>query len=206
MSAKDDKYYNAFVEMVGYSCKAAQFLKTILYAFNPDDLKEQMRGMHEIEHSGDIARHVMTKKLAKEFITPIEREDIMDMAEAIDNVTDKIEDVLMRIYIFNIPEIREEAKKITDVIVRCCETLRSALSEFHNFRKSKTLYEKIILVNQLEEEADSIYTTGVRNLYLEKSDPILVQAWYETFQFLEDCCDACEDVADVIESVMLKNA
>jgi uncharacterized protein Yka (UPF0111/DUF47 family) len=58
----------------------------------------------------------------------------------------------------------------------------------------------------LEEEADSIYTAGVRTLYQEKADPTLVQAWYETFQFLEDCCDACEDVADVIESVMLKNA
>jgi predicted phosphate transport protein (TIGR00153 family) len=204
--SKEDKYYEAFVEMVGYSCEAAQLLKRILYEFDPNELAEQMRNMHEIEHSGDIARHVMTKKLAKEFITPIEREDIMAMAEAIDNVTDKIEDVLMRIYIFNIPEIREEAKKITDVIVRSCETLRAALSEFHNFRKSKTLHEKIILVNQLEEEADSIYTTGVRTLYREKGDPMLVQAWYETFQFLEDCCDACEDVADVIESVMLKNA
>jgi predicted phosphate transport protein (TIGR00153 family) len=204
--AKEDKYYESFVEMVGYSCEAAQLLKKILYAFDPGEMTEQMRNMHEIEHSGDIARHVMTKKLAREFITPIEREDIMAMAEAIDNVTDKIEDVLMRIYIFNIPEIREEAKKITDVIVRSCETLRAALLEFHNFRKSKTLHEKIILVNQLEEEADNIYTAGVRNLYLEKADPILVQAWYETFQFLEDCCDACEDVADVIESVMLKNA
>jgi predicted phosphate transport protein (TIGR00153 family) len=204
--AKEDKYYESFVEMVGYSCEAAQLLKRILYAFDPSELNEQMRNMHQIEHSGDIARHVMTKKLAREFITPIEREDIMAMAEAIDNVTDKIEDVLMRIYIFNIPEIREEAKKITDVIVRSCETLRAALSEFHNFRKSKTLHEKIILVNQLEEEADNIYTTGVRNLYLERTDPTLVQAWYETFQFLEDCCDACEDVADVIESVMLKNS
>jgi predicted phosphate transport protein (TIGR00153 family) len=192
--------------MVEYSYEAAQLLKKILYEFDPSDLQDQMRNMHEIEHSGDIARHVMTKKLAKEFITPIEREDIMAMAEAIDNVTDKIEDVLMRIYIFNIPAIREEAKKITDVIVRACETLRAALLEFHNFRKSKTLHEKIILVNQLEEEADNIYTTGVRTLYLEESDPILLQAWYETFQFLEDCCDACEDVADVIESVMLKNA
>ncbi|MDR2295234.1 MAG: DUF47 family protein [Clostridiales Family XIII bacterium] len=206
MLAKEDKYYEAFVEMVGYSCEAAQFLKKVLHSFDPNELAEQMRSMHEIEHSGDLARHVMTKKLAREFITPIEREDIMAMAEAIDNVTDKIEDVLMRIYIFNIPEIREEAKKITDVIVRSCETLREALLEFHNFRRSKTLHEKIILVNQLEEEADSIYTTGVRTLYREKGDPMLVQAWYETFQFLEDCCDACEDVADVIESVMLKNA
>ncbi|MDR3295081.1 MAG: DUF47 family protein [Clostridiales Family XIII bacterium] len=206
MAGKDDKYYESFVEMVGYSCEAAQLLRQILQSFKPEELSERMKEMHEIEHSGDIARHVMTKRLAKEFITPIEREDIMDMAESIDNVTDKIEDVLIRIYIFNIQEIREDAKKMTDVIVKCCDSLKTALEEFHNFRKSKTLHEKIILINQMEEEADSIYVAAVRHVYVEENDPILVQPWYETLQTLEDCCDACEDVADVIESVMLKNS
>ncbi|MDR1136444.1 MAG: DUF47 family protein [Clostridiales Family XIII bacterium] len=206
MSKKDDKYYKAFVEMVGYSCEAAQLLRNVLSEFKPEELAGCMKEMHDIEHSGDIARHVMTKKLAKEFITPIEREDIMDMSEAIDNVTDKIEDVMIRIYIFNIQEIRDDAKKLADVIVKCCDALKSALQEFHNFRKSKVLHEKIILINQLEEEADVIYTEAVRKIYTEKVDPILMQAWYETFQFLEDCCDACEDVADVIESVMMKNS
>jgi predicted phosphate transport protein (TIGR00153 family) len=206
MAGREDKYYESFVEMVGYSCEAAQLLRSILLAFQPDELGDRMKDMHEIEHAGDIARHVMTKKLAREFITPIEREDIMDMAEAIDNVTDKIEDVLMRVYIFNIREIREDAQKMTEVIEKCCAALRSALEEFHNFRKSKSLHEKIIMINQFEEEADNLYMAAVRNVYLEKGDPMLVQAWYETLQTLEDCCDACEDVADVIESVMLKNS
>jgi predicted phosphate transport protein (TIGR00153 family) len=206
MGHKSDKYFGSFVEMVGHSCEAAHLLREILNNFKPDDLSGRMKEMHDIEHAGDIARHVMTKKLAKEFITPIEREDIMDMSEAIDTVTDKIEDVLIRLYIFNIHEIGDDAKRMAEVIVKCCEALRAALEEFHNFRKSKDLLDKIILVNQLEEEADAIYKEGVRKVYLEHKDPILVHAWYETLQFLEDCCDACEDVADVIESVMMKNS
>jgi predicted phosphate transport protein (TIGR00153 family) len=206
MAHKYDKYFSTFVEMVGYSCEAAHLLKEILNDFKPDELSERMTEMHDIEHAGDIARHVMTKKLSKEFITPIEREDIMDMSEAIDNVTDSIEDVLIRLYIFNIQEISDEAKRMTEVIVKCCEALKSALEEFHNFRKSKDLLDKIILVNQLEEEADAIYMDAVRKVYIKLKDPILVHSWYETLQFLEDCCDACEDVADVIESVMMKNS
>ncbi|MDR1571315.1 MAG: DUF47 family protein [Clostridiales Family XIII bacterium] len=206
MAGKENRYFESFVEMVGHSCEAAQLLRGVLNDFRPDELEARMKEMHAIEHSGDIARHVMTKKLAREFITPIEREDIMDMSEAIDTVTDKIEDVLIRIYIFNIREIREDARRMTDVIVKCCDALRLALEEFHNFRKSKTLHEKLVMINQLEEEADALYTISIRRVYTEMDDAILMQAWYETLQYLEDCCDACEDVADVIESVMMKNS
>jgi len=204
MPNKDSKYYSSFVEMVDYSCKAAHLLKDIVTNFEPDGLSYRMVEMHEIEHTGDVTRHVMIKKLSKEHRTPIEREDIMNMAEAIDQVTDSIEDVLIRLYMFNIQEIREDAKQMTAVIVKCCEALKSALTELPNFKKSKDLPEKIIFINQLEEEADKIYAEAVRKVYIEPIDPILVHAWYETFQFLEDCCDACEDVANIIESVIWK--
>jgi uncharacterized protein Yka (UPF0111/DUF47 family) len=95
---------------------------------------------------------------------------------------------------------------MTAVIVKCCEALRSALTEFSDFRKSRDLQEKIILINHLEEEADKLYTEAVRKVYTEATDPFLVHAWYETFRFLEDCCDACEDAADIIEHVVMKNA
>ena len=199
------RYFSSFVEMVDYSCKAAHLLKDIITDFKPEELSDRMEEMHEIEHIGDVTRHVMTKKLTKENKTSIEREDIMNLAEAIDQVTDSIEDVLIRLYMFNIKEIREDAKRLTTVIVKCCEALKSALTEFHNFKKSKDLREKIIFINQLEEEADKIYTEAIRKVYIEPSDPVLVHAWYETFLFLEECCDACEDVADVIESVIMKN-
>ncbi|MDR1953457.1 MAG: DUF47 family protein [Clostridiales Family XIII bacterium] len=204
---KENKYYDAFVEMSSYSCDAALLLREILREFNPDDLNMQMEKMHAIEQDGDVARHTMTKKLAKEFITPIEREDIMQMSESIDNVTDKIEDVLLRLYMFNIPSMRDDALLIADVIVKCTTALKDALEEFHNFRKSKTIQEKVIEVNHLEEEGDKLYMMAVRNVFMDESlPPLIASSWNHVLHYMEDVCDACEDVADVIEGVMMKNS
>ena len=87
----------------------------------------------------------MMKRLAREFITPIEREDIVSLADAIDNVTDTIEDVLLRIYMFNFTKMREDAVKMAAIIVQCCEALREAVVEFANFRKSQILHKLIIV-------------------------------------------------------------
>ena len=203
---KDENYFGTFVKLVNYSCQAAALLNEIMLNFNPDELEEKMKLMHNIEHAGDVERHIMMKKLAKEFITPIEREDIVSMADAIDNVTDNIEDVLMRMYMFNIKTMREDALKMAEIIVKCCEALRQALIEFHNFRKSQTLHGLIVEINRMEEEGDELFTKAVRNLYVQGKDPLEVYGWSRTLHFMEICCDACEDVADVIESVMMKNS
>ncbi|MDF2653838.1 MAG: hypothetical protein K0R19_312 [Bacillota bacterium] len=203
---KDDNYFSTFVELVNYSCQAANLLSEIMHNFNPDELEEKMKQMHNIEHAGDVERHIMMKKLAKEFITPIEREDIVAMADAIDNVTDAIEDVLMRMYMFNIKTMREDSLRMAEIIVKCCEALREALVEFHNFRKSHTLHGLIVEINRMEEEGDELFTKATRNLYVHGKDPIEVYGWGRTLHYMEICCDACEDVADVIESVMMKNS
>jgi predicted phosphate transport protein (TIGR00153 family) len=203
---KDENYFDTFVKLVNYSCQAAYLLSDIMHNYNPDKLEERMKQMHDIEHAGDVERHIMMKKLAREFITPIEREDIVAMADAIDNVTDNIEDVLLRMYMFNIRSIREDALKMATIIVKCCEALKQALIEFHNFRKSQTLHGLIIEINRLEEEGDELFTKAVRNLYVSGKDPLEVYGWGRTLHFMELCCDACEDVSDVIESVMMKNS
>ncbi len=203
---KDEYYYDTFVELVDYSCKAAGLLNQIMNHFKADELVKRLEEMHSIEHGGDEARHVMTKKLAKEFITPIEREDIMALANSIDNVTDAIEDVVLRMYMFNVTNIRPYALKMTEVIVKCCDSLKVALGEFHNFRKSKTLHDLIVEVNHLEEDGDKYYTEAMRDLYVNCNDFKEVAAWESTFHFLEKCCDACEDVANAIEDVIMKNS
>ncbi len=203
---KDENYYDIFVELVGYSCKASDLLNEIMNDYHAEKLQEKMKEMHAIEHSGDGAKHLMIKKLAREFITPIEREDIVAMADAIDCVTDAVEDVVMRMYMCNITYVREDALLMTKVIVKCCDALRQALSEFYNFRKSETLHGLIVQINQLEEEGDRLYTQAIRRLYTTCTDHLEVLAWDQTFHYLEKCCDTCEDVADIIESVMLKNS
>ena len=207
MAKKNDaNYYETFVELSGYACQAANLLNEIMNDFKSDELKSKMNEMHAIEHSGDEARHVMIKKLVREFITPIEREDIMALTDAIDNVTDTVEDVLMRMYMYNISNVREHAIKMTEVVVKCCNALTQALNEFHNFRKSQKLHALIVEVNHLEEDGDRLYTEATRDLYCNCQDIKEVAAWDTTFHYLEKCCDACEEVANVIENVIMKNS
>ncbi|MGI6669514.1 MAG: DUF47 domain-containing protein [Acetivibrionales bacterium] len=203
---KDVNYFETFVELASYTCKAADLLNNIMNNYDAEKLQEKMKEMHVIEHSADEARHRMIRKLAKEFITPIEREDIMAMADYIDTVTDTIEDVLMRMYMYNIRKVTDHARKMSDIIVQCCNSLKIALEEFKNFRKSSKLHDLIIEINRLEEEGDVIFTEATRKLYVNSTDYKELVAWDTTYHYLEKCCDACEDVADVIENVIMKNS
>lgn len=203
---KDANYFETFVELAGYSCKAADLLKAIMNNYNAELLPQKMKEMHAIEHSGDEARHKMIQKLSREFITPIEREDIMAMGDTIDTVTDTIEDVLMRMYMYNIKNVTEYALKMTDVIVKCCNSLKAALDEFYNFRKSSRLHDLVVEVNRLEEEGDALFMEATRKLYVESQDYKELVSWDTTYHYLEKCCDACEDVANAIENVIMKNS
>ncbi len=204
--ARKDNYFNTFVKLVEFSCKSARLLIEVMTDYQPEKLEERMREMHEIEHSADLEKHLMIERLAREFITPIEREDIMELADQIDNVTDSIEDVLMRLYMFNITVIRKDALDVAIIIEQACEALKKALEEFSNFRKSKTLHKHIVEINRLEEVGDKIYTEATRRLYVSEMNPVAVSAWTHVFHILEKACDSCEDVSDVIESVMMKNS
>ena len=203
---KDSDYFNMFLQAVKYSCKAAAMLEETLLSFNPDTLPQKMKEMHEIEHDGDDAKHVMMKELARAFITPIQREDITQLIQEIDDVTDAIEDVLMRMYMFNVLSVRPEALEFTKIIVSCCDAMKDMMNEFSNFRKSSKIGEKIVEINRLEETGDKLYTEAVRKLYTTSKDPIEMAVWREIFDRLEKCCDACEDVSEVVESVIMKNS
>lgn len=202
---KENEYYLGFIETVGYACKAADMLKTTLEGFRHDEIESKMGELHEIEHEADAAKHALIKKLAKEFITPIEREDIMLLFEKIDDVTDVVEEVLMRIYMNNITEIRDDVVPFMDLVVKCCYTLKTIMEEFPTFKKPATLMKHIIDLNSLEEEGDRMYARAMHRLHTESHNPVELIVWREVYDLLEKCCDACEHTADVVESVVLKN-
>lgn len=205
-SKKDYNYFDAFVTMVDYSCQSAKMLHDTLTGFSTADLSQRITDIHVIEHAADICKHDMMNRLVKEFITPIEREDIMELAQQIDNVTDNIEDVMLCIYMYNIQKINPSALEFSNVILSCCDALKKTMEQFHDFRKSKTVNATIIEINRLEETGDALYTKTMRDLYLNCKDPIEILAWTQTIEQLEKCCDACEDVADIVESVIMKNS
>jgi predicted phosphate transport protein (TIGR00153 family) len=206
MAKKNSVYFNDFIAMADLSCQAAEYLQTVMRDFRPEVLEEHRKAMHEIEHSEDMVKHAMMQRLAKEFVPPIDREDIIELANEMDNVTDTIEDILIRMYMYNIREMNPRALAFGDVIVRCCKALHAAILEFPNFHnKSTALMNAIIEVNTMEEQGDAIYISAMHELYAAGGDPVDIAAWSELFDRLEDCCDACEHVADVLEIVVMKN-
>ncbi len=199
-------YFDKFITMVNYSCEASQMLSKTLENFNNKSLEERLNAMHEIEHAADIEKHELINKLSREFITPIEREDIMTITDQIDDLTDFIEDVVMVMYMFNINSLRKEIFLFSEVIYKCCIALKNIFEEFSNFRKSTTINGLIIAVNRLEEEADKIYVNSVKNLFATSNDPIEIMKWREIFNRAEKCCDSCEIIANSIEGIMMKNS
>ncbi len=206
---KREKSYNYFQSLsvlTDFSEQAAVLLSETMNHYSIDTIEEQMKKMHEIEHAADIAKHEMMGYLLKEFITPIDREDISTIAQEIDNVTDTIEDVLMQMYMFNIKTLRPEAMDFCNIIVSSCKELKKAADEFHHFKKSTELLKHIIDVNDMEEKGDLLYTKAVHSLHISSEDAIEIMTWTKLFDYLEKCCDATENVADVMEYVMMKNS
>jgi hypothetical protein len=205
MKNKDYNYFNEFILLTDYCCKSAKMLDDIFKNFEYENIENQMLQLHEIEHSADLHMHHLMNRLMKEFITPIEREDIIHLVQQIDDVTDAVEDVIMRVYMFDIKHINISALEFTDLIVKCCCALKTAMEDFYNFRKSKTVKENIIEVNNIEDLGDKMYTEAMRNLYTTSKDPIEIMTWTEIYNKLERCFDDCEDVANLMESIIMKN-
>ena len=147
----------------------------------------------------------MMAELMRAFITPIEREDIILLSQNIDEVTDCIEDVLLRVYINNVNLINPETVRFTKLIIRCCEAMHQLMQKFPDFKRDTGLHDLIVKINALEEEGDRLFISSMRKLHTESTDPIEIIAWREIYIYLEKCVDACEHVADVIESVVMKN-
>ena len=202
---QDDYYFDNFIKCAEYSCKEAYLLKEILTKFQPEEISKRMEEVHEIERQADSQRHEITDKLAKAFITPIEREDIIALSHHIDDVTDKIEEVLIRVYINHVQEMRPEVFAMLDVVIECCEELQNLLKEFKNFKHSKELKKSIIRLNTLEEKEDELFMSSMRKLHVEEQDVRNIIAWREIYTYLEKCADACEHVADIVGSVAMKN-
>ncbi|MBO5929325.1 MAG: DUF47 family protein, partial [Clostridia bacterium] len=181
------------------------FLQQILSDFNADSLKEKLNQLHEIEHHGDSKKHELSDEILRAFITPLERDDIMELSQNIDNVTDGIEDILIHIYITGITTIRPEALHFASLLINCCEATKNLLVEFPNFKKSKILKDLIIEINRLEEEGDKAYIESLRTLYTTSKDPMEVLAWRSILNYFENCLDACEDVADVVQNITIGN-
>jgi predicted phosphate transport protein (TIGR00153 family) len=202
MSKKSVDYFEMFEHGISISLEAAQALQA---AFGDEHIVEsELKSIKEIEHKGDVHVHQCLRKIDVAFITPIDRTDIVEIIKAIENLTDSIDAVANHIYILNVQDSNTYLRKFVDYIVMSCKKLDELMEALKNFKKTHVkINECIVEVNRIEEEADRTYAESMRKLFERETDPIAIIKKKELYQLLEHTVDCCEDVADLVEKVMV---
>ena len=204
--AKGDKFYfENFVECTALAKKAAAYLVKCLENYDADKLDNMLKEMHVFEHSADIKKHEMNEALAKAFVTPVDREDLDLLSQQLDTVLDLLEEVLQKLYIYNIKTIEPAAIDYAKHLVRACDLLGEIMTEFENFKKSKQLRSLIIAENDVEEECDKLYLSTMHELTQNSTDVLATISWYKIYDCFEACSDACEHVSECVGSIVMKN-
>lgn len=207
--AKKNKfnYFKAYEKLTGLAVKESELLIETLRTFeNASGLSDVMEQMHEYENAGDDINHDIFSSAAVEFMPPFDREDVVELAQALDNVLDYIDDVLGHIYIYDVQTLPDNAMKFAELIKKSCKALDAAMEEFHNFKKSKKFKNMIVDINSYEEEADALYKEAMRHLHTVDNKEIMhILVWSRIYERMEKCCDATEHAADIVNTILLKN-
>ena len=207
MKAKKVNYYfKNFIELFKYTTDAAKYLGSVIEKFDGGISEAEKDEMHVIEHSADLCLHDVLSRLAKEFITPIENEDILAIVKKIDDATDTIEDVLIKTYMHDVKKLPSCAKEFVEIIKRECDAMSMVLDEFANFKKSNIIREKIMEVLNIEEEGDKLYISSIRELYQRTKDFGEIYVTEDLINAFEACCDIIEEVAQVVDEAIMKNS
>ena len=201
-------YFDAFERQVDIAAEEADLLIEAIDGFtSAGEMKPILDRAHEIENRGDDVSHQIKSSVSADFITPIEREDILELAQDLDDITDVIEGTIQRFYMFDIHFMHPQAIEFAHIIKKSLKALRKSMGTFREFKKVKKIRAMVEDVNQLEEQADRLYLETIRVLYTEDAlnDAVRVEVWSRLFDRLEHSCDACKTVADTMCNIMLKN-
>ena len=204
---KNDFYWNNYSAAADVACRAADYLLACLKQSGIEQIHDMLAKMHEYEHEGDSLRHEMTEALAKSFVTPLDREDMVALSQRMDHVIDSIEEVLQAVYINNVERIPPEAVRFAEKICVCTAKMQEMIAELHNYKKSARMHTLVIDVNTAEEECDALYLQANYDCrkQWDGKNVLDVIALRDIYAKLEECADACEHVADTVEVVIMKN-
>jgi len=199
---KDEKFFELFKQHSTMLCKAASLLTSGL-AGGYEGVRRIQNEMSKLEDDGDHVIHDIFARLRSTFITPLDPEDIQALASALDNVLDGIEDVTFRITAYRLNPIPPAVNQLADKVQASCVMLGKALDALH---RRKSVVEFCIEVNRLEDEADKIERNQLADLFQHETNAIMLIRQKEIYELLEATTDRCEDVADVIQNVAVKNS
>jgi predicted phosphate transport protein (TIGR00153 family) len=197
---REEKFYSDFLAMADELQKGARLLESMVAPDHP--VWDKADEIKEVEHKCDFLTHEIIQRLNRTFVTPIDREDIHELARSLDDVMDAIDACAAVIRLYRLNAVRFGARELARVVSASTVEIRKAIAALS---EGKRLATHAVEINRLENEADRLHQQAVVRLFDEETNPIVVMKWKETLDFLEQATDRCEDVANVIEGVAVKH-
>jgi uncharacterized protein len=198
---REERFYDDFVAMAEQIRRGAGLLSEMLAPERP--IWDKADEIKEVEHQCDTLTHQIIQRLNRTFVTPLDREDIFGLARSLDDVMDAIDASAAIVRLYQIERVRPDARLLAGIISASVDQVVKALKALE---KKVGVAERAVEINRLENEADRAHQAAVRSLFEEERDPVAIIKWKEILDFLEDATDRCEDVANVLEGVVVKHA
>lgn len=202
---KSNYYYDSFPKLCHFSVECAEYILDFLNHFDHAKLQETKENVHKIEHRADDVKHEVTEKLLTEFMTPIDREDIMELLRLIDDVTDAIEEVSLKLYLYDYKELPPDSVPFAELTLNCIKATEECLKRFPDFLDQGIMRPLISKVVHLEEDSDTEYIDDVHTLYLTETDGFKRHKAEAIYTMFEETADRCREVCKFVQTIMLKN-
>jgi uncharacterized protein Yka (UPF0111/DUF47 family) len=201
---REEDFFGLFERHAALTVAAAKEMRQLVQG--GQDIRSLAARIKDLEHQADLITHSCVERLHRTFITPFDRDDIHRLITRMDDVMDYIESAGIAVALYELSEMTVPARQLADVLVRATESVAIAVGGLKTVKESRTILEACIEVNRLENEGDEILRGALADLFRGATDPLLVLKWKEVYEALENATDRCEDVANVIEGVVLEQA
>ncbi len=201
---REEKFFDLFDQIAEKVVLAAEVLEETLADYG--HLAESAERIRALEHDADQLVHEAMDRLNKTFVTPLDREDIFALAHALDDVLDFTESSIDRMILYQIDTPIPKSQEMATVLVRSAQQIRQAITGLRNFGDIQGILDPCVRINELENQGDSLNRDALREMFSGKYDAITILKWRELYDHLETAIDRCEDVADVLETIAVKNS
>jgi predicted phosphate transport protein (TIGR00153 family) len=201
---REQKFFDLFEDCTKNIVKSAQALKEMIDTWQFID--SRVAEITELEHQGDTIAHQIISLLHRTFVTPFDREDIAQLAHTMDDIVDYIHATADAMFIYKIPSPTQRAKELADIILQAAIEVEKAVKGLRRKSEFKQILERCVEINRLENMADRVYRAAIGELFDNTTDIPQIIKWREIYEHMESATDRCEDVADALEGVALKNA
>jgi uncharacterized protein len=204
---KHDHFYDYFERDVENLLQAAVTFRDLMHnSMSPEERAQKIRRIEELEHKGDEITHNIFSEVGSNFITPIDREDIHALTSALDDILDYIKGAATRLILYRVTTIPEEATKLSDLILQQVMELHTAIGLIRDFTHTEKIRASLVRIHSIENDADDLFERAIAGLFDNCTDPIALIKMKELYVSLETATDQCEDAANVIETIIVKNA